>query len=254
MISHKRIKRSKLREIAERTQAGETVGMTVRQLLRLFGTRRRGYRVEWFIDKELQKFGLDTKPSFKMPSEYDAMVWFVVRPTEEQIEAALDEFEKTTRGRDWSPESAGSDLRGRGAEALEALGTREPDQVASGRPVMAGQAARPTWIPAAALLAGGWSEDGDGADGSRASDRPIARRTTTSPKSRCCLATSGLSSRTLAATPRADHDADAGKGVARGVRVRHHLTPPRVRWSHAAGLVLFATTGIPVQPVWFALL
>ena len=37
-----------------------------------------------------------------LQSEYDAMVWFVVRPTEEQIEAALDEFEKTTRGRDWS--------------------------------------------------------------------------------------------------------------------------------------------------------
>ena len=102
MISHKRINRRKLREIAERTQAGETVGMTVRQLLRLFGTRRRGYRVEWFIEKELQKFGLDTKPSFKMPREYDAMAWFVVRPTEAQIEAALDEFEKTTRGRDWS--------------------------------------------------------------------------------------------------------------------------------------------------------
>ncbi|MCY3705281.1 MAG: hypothetical protein OXH08_07230 [Gammaproteobacteria bacterium] len=101
MISHNTINRGELREIAERTQAGETVGMTVRQLLRLFGTRRRGYQVQWFIDKELQKFGLDTKPSFKMPREYDAMVWFVARPTEEQIEAALGEFEKTTRGRDW---------------------------------------------------------------------------------------------------------------------------------------------------------
>lgn len=100
MISHKTINRGELREIAERTEAGETVGVTVRQLLRLFGTRRRGYRVECFIDKELQKLGLDTKPSFKMPRKYDATVWFVARPTEEQIGAALGEFEKTTRGRD----------------------------------------------------------------------------------------------------------------------------------------------------------
>ena len=102
MISHERIKRRELQGIAERTRGGETVGMTVRQLLRLFGTRRRRYRVEWFIEKELQTFGLGTKPSFKRPREYDAMVWFVVRPTEAQIKAALDEFEKTTGRRIWN--------------------------------------------------------------------------------------------------------------------------------------------------------
>lgn len=101
MISHNTINRGELREIAERTQAGETVGITVRQLLRLFGTKRRGHQVQWIIDKELQKFGLDTKPSFKMPTKYDAMVRFVARPTEEQIEAALGQVEKTTHGRDW---------------------------------------------------------------------------------------------------------------------------------------------------------
>ncbi len=41
--------------------------------------------MQWFIQDELQKLGLDTKPSFKVPTEYDTMVWFVVRPTSAQI-------------------------------------------------------------------------------------------------------------------------------------------------------------------------
>lgn len=90
MIDPRRINRRQLREVAERTRDGENVGMTVRQLLALFGAKRRGYRVEWFIEKELQQLGLGTKPSFKMPKGYDTMVWFVLRPTNAQIQAVLD--------------------------------------------------------------------------------------------------------------------------------------------------------------------
>ncbi len=91
MIDPRRINRQKLRDVAEMTRAGERVGMTVRQLLALFGAKRRGHYVEWGIEKELRALGLGTEPSFKKPKEYDTMVWFVMRPTNAQIQAALDE-------------------------------------------------------------------------------------------------------------------------------------------------------------------
>ena len=89
MIDPKRINRRKLREVAEKTWAGEDTGVTVRQLLVLIGARRRGSHVQWFIEGELQKLGLGTKPSFKVPTGYDTMVRFVVRPTSAQIQAVL---------------------------------------------------------------------------------------------------------------------------------------------------------------------
>jgi len=97
----KRVNDEELREIAERVRAGGTVGMTVRQLLRLFGFKRRGHYVVGLIEKELQKLGLGTEPSFKRPRGYDAMVWFVVRPTEAESAAALDEFKRTTGRLPW---------------------------------------------------------------------------------------------------------------------------------------------------------
>lgn len=89
MIDPKRINRRKLREVAEKTRAGDNVGMTVRQLLALFGAKRRGSHVQWFVESELQKLGMGTKPSFKVPTGYDTMVRFVVRPTRAQIQGVL---------------------------------------------------------------------------------------------------------------------------------------------------------------------
>ena len=87
------INRRKLREIGEKTQGGETVGMTVRQLLALFGASRRGYLVERFVEKELRKQGLEADPSFKMPRAYDQMVWLVAREgREDQTPGVSQEF------------------------------------------------------------------------------------------------------------------------------------------------------------------
>ncbi len=89
------IDHEKLREIAERVRdGGEDIGITVRQLLLLFGFKRRGHLVEWFIDGELLKLGLATRPSFKLPTKYESVVRFVCRLTDEEIEALLDEFNR----------------------------------------------------------------------------------------------------------------------------------------------------------------
>ncbi|MDE0260637.1 MAG: exonuclease domain-containing protein [Gammaproteobacteria bacterium] len=85
-----------LQEIVERTRAGEKVGITVRQLLRLFGSKGRGWRVVGRIEKELQELGLGTEPSFEPPTKLDATVWFVVRPTEAEIATVLDEYTRET--------------------------------------------------------------------------------------------------------------------------------------------------------------
>ena len=55
-----------------------------------------GWRVAWLIEEELQKLGLGTQPSFKLPTRYEAEVTFLVRETEAEIAAVLDELEKTT--------------------------------------------------------------------------------------------------------------------------------------------------------------
>ncbi|GEM_PF-1662438 len=89
------IDHEKLREIAELVRdGGEDIGITVRQLLLLFGFKRRRYLVERFIDGELLKLGLATRPSFRRPTKYESTVRFVPRLTNVQTEALLDEFNR----------------------------------------------------------------------------------------------------------------------------------------------------------------
>ena len=80
-----------LQKISARTWAGEKVGITVRELLRLFGKKKRGPHVQDCIEMELLKLRLGTEPSFRLPTKYESTVWFVPRLTRVEVADILQE-------------------------------------------------------------------------------------------------------------------------------------------------------------------